>query len=131
MYAMLIRGEVQRRRGNLREALNHFRDAGGLADSWLVRFARGRAYVEAGAFAEAHAEIEACVSRRGEATDVFLDAVPTYRVSAPVQYYLGRAHEGLSSPESITAYNEFLAIKSNADAGDPLVVDARKRIAAK
>jgi eukaryotic-like serine/threonine-protein kinase len=129
MYAAYVRGEVERRRKNLREAINQFRAAAKQADSWLARFALGRAYLEAGAFTEAHAELEACTKRRGEATDVVLDVVPSYRVYAPVPYYLGRALEGLKSPDAAASYRAFLDIKAKADAGDPLVDDARKRLA--
>ncbi len=129
MYAALVRGEVERHRHNLREAIGHFREGLRTTDSWLARFALGRAYVEADAFTEAHAELEACAKRRGEATDVFLDAVPTYRLYAPVQYYLGRAHEGLKSPEAASATKAFLGIKARADVGDRLVEDARRRLA--
>jgi hypothetical protein len=85
--------------------------------------------VEAGAFTEAHAQLEICRERRGEATAVFLDEVPSYHLFPPVLYYLGRAHEGLKSPEATTSYKAFLAIKEKGD-GDPLVADARRRLAA-
>jgi tetratricopeptide (TPR) repeat protein/predicted Ser/Thr protein kinase len=130
MFAALVRGEVERKRHNLREAIGHIREAAKQADSWLGRFALGRVYLEGAAFTEANAEFEACVKRRGEATDLFLDAVPTYRLYAPVSYYLGRTYEGLKSPEAAESYKTFLETQAKADAGDPLVEDARKRLAA-
>lgn len=93
-YARLIEGEVQLDDGQAREALNHFQEAQELLDTWLGRFDLGRAYLEAGAFTEAYSELEQCVKRRGEATAVFLDDLPTFHYFPPVYYYLGRAQEG-------------------------------------
>ncbi|HEY6894625.1 MAG TPA: tetratricopeptide repeat protein, partial [Rhodanobacteraceae bacterium] len=128
-YGKLIEGEVLLKRGQAREALAKFEDAKRLADSWLLRFDRGRAYLDLGAFTEAEADFENCVKRRGEATAVFLDDVPTFHVFPPVLYYLGRAEEGLHSASAADAYKQFLAIKTKGD-GDPLVADARRRVAA-
>ncbi|MFN8091434.1 MAG: protein kinase [Vicinamibacteria bacterium] len=130
MFAAVVRGEVERRKKNHREAISQLRAGGKLADSWLVHLALGRVYVEAGAFTEAHAELESCTKRRGEATDVFLDVFPSYRLYAPVPYWLGRALEGLQSPESAASYQAFLDVRTKADPGDPLVADARRRLAA-
>ena len=130
MYAKLIEGELDLARGNAREALTRFETARGLADSWLAHFDRGRAYLELGAFTEADADFEACVKRKGEATAVFLDDVPTFHYFPPVLYYLGRAQQGLNSPNATDSYKQFVAMKTSGD-GDPLVADARRRIAAK
>ncbi len=128
-YAELIRGEAELARGKSAEAIRHFQAAKKIADTWAGRFALGRAYVAAGAFAEADAELEACVKRRGEATAVFLEESPSYRVFPPVEYYLGRAKEGLKSPAAADAYKSFLAVKTGP--GDELVADARKRLGGK
>ena len=69
------------------------------------------------------------MNRPGEATAVFLDDVPTFHLFAPVYYYLGRAREGLGSASATESFKQFLAIKQNGD-GDPLVADARRRLAA-
>ena len=45
----------------------------GIADSWLARFDLARAYVDAGAFTDASTELETCLKRRGEATDIYID----------------------------------------------------------
>jgi tetratricopeptide (TPR) repeat protein len=129
MYAAYLRAEVERRRRNLREAIGHLRAASRLSDSWLVRLALARAYLDAGALPEAHAEAEACERRRGEATDVFLDAVPTYRLYASVPYLLGRTYEGLKSPEARGSYQAFLELRARAEDGDALVTDVRRRLA--
>ena len=129
MYGKLIEGELLLARGNAREALTRFEAARTLADSWLAHFDRGRAYLELGAFTEADSDFEACLKRRGEATAVFLDDVPTYHYFPPVLYYLGRAQQGLNSPSANDSFRQFLSIKTNGD-GDPLVADARRRVGA-
>ena len=126
-YALLIEGEIDLVNGNPREAARHFQEAGAIADTWLGRFDLGRALVDAGAFAEAHSELERCLARRGEATAVFLDDRPSYRTLPPVYYYLGRAQEGLGSPAAAQSYESFLAVKKTDE--DPIVREARRRLA--
>jgi tetratricopeptide (TPR) repeat protein len=128
-YALLIEGEIDLVNGNPREAARHFQEAGAVADTWLGRFDLGRALVEAGAFAEAHSELERCLARRGEATAVFLDDLPSYRTLPPVYYYLGRAQQGLGSPAAAQSYEAFLAVKKTDE--DPLVREARRRLASR
>ena len=99
-----------------------------MSDTWLGRFALGRVYLEAGAFAEAYSELDACLKRRGEAAAVFLDDVPSLRFLPPVYYYLGRAQEGLKSPRAVESFKTFLAMKERGDGSDPLVADARRRL---
>ena len=123
----MIEGEALLRRGNARDALARFEDAKRLGDAWLVHFDRGQAYLQLGAFTEADADFEACAKRRGEATAVFLDDVPTFHYFPPVYYYLGRAQQGLGSANATDSYKQFLAIKTKGD-GDPLVADARRRM---
>jgi tetratricopeptide (TPR) repeat protein len=127
-YAKLIAGEAQLKKGNARDALNSFQEAQKLADTWLGHFDLGRAYLDAGAFTEASSEFDICLNRRGEATSVFLDDVPSYHVLPAVYYYQGRAREGLNSPGAAESYKTFLSIKEKG-AGDPLVADAQRRIA--
>ena len=98
MYGLLLRGELELRRGAHREALERFKQAQALSDSWLSRYGQGRAYLAAGAFTEAHGQLEACLRRRGEATDLFLNIWPSYRFLPPVYYELGRTEEGLKAP---------------------------------
>jgi tetratricopeptide (TPR) repeat protein len=128
-YAHLIQGEVKLKQGKAREAIREFEDAKEIADTWLGRFDLGRAYVELGAFPEADTELDACVKRRGEATALFLDDVPSYRYFPPAEYYLARAQEGLGSSAAADSYKAFLAMRGK-DAADPLVADARRRLAA-
>jgi tetratricopeptide (TPR) repeat protein len=91
----------------------------------------GVAYIEAGHYAEALQEIETSVKRRGEATAVFLDDMPSFRRLVAVPYYLGRAQEGLGmKPRAIENYNAYLALRPDA-ARDPNAADARRRVGAR
>jgi tetratricopeptide (TPR) repeat protein/predicted Ser/Thr protein kinase len=127
IYAKLIAGEAQLKKGNVREAVNIFQAAQKLGDTWLGHFDLGRAYLDAGAFTEASSEFDVCLKRRGEVTSVFLDDVPSYHYLPPVYYYQGRAREGLKSSGAVESYKTFLSIKERG-AGDPLVADAQKRL---
>jgi tetratricopeptide (TPR) repeat protein len=127
-YAKLIQGEVELKHGKAREAVELFLESQKIADTWLGRLDLGRAYLEAGAHAEADSELETCLKRRGEATAAFLDEWPSYYLFPPVYYYLGRAQEGLKSPAAVDSFKAFLAMKENANK-DPLVADARRRVA--
>jgi tetratricopeptide (TPR) repeat protein len=130
MYAGLLRGEMELKRRNFRDAIVRLKEARKLGDSWLVRYDLGRAYVEAGSFAEADQELEACLKRRGEAMAAYLDEVPTARVLPPVFYYLGRLREATKSTTGAAeAYKSFLAVKKGD--GDPMVADARRRLGSK
>ena len=127
-YARLIRAEMALTRARTTEALDLLTDAKGLADLWLVRFTLGRAFEEAGQHAEALSELEQCEKRRGEATAVFLDDVPTYRHLGPLAYWRARAQEGLGMKDAAAEnYKAYLALRENVT-GDPLAADARKRV---
>lgn len=127
VYAKLVAGEVQLKRGTPREALASFQEAQKLLDTWLGHFDLGRAYLDARAFAQASSEFDACLRRRGEATSVFFDDNPSYHWLPDVYYYQGRAREGLKSPGAAESYKMFLDIKGKSE-GDTLVADARKRL---
>jgi tetratricopeptide (TPR) repeat protein/predicted Ser/Thr protein kinase len=128
-YGKLIEGEMELKRGDGRAALSLFQEAQRLEDTWLGRLSTARAYLQIGAFTEAHSELEVCLRRRGEATAVFLDDVPSYRYFPPVYYYLAQAQEGLKSPGAADSYRTFLALKEKSE-GEPLVEEARRRLAA-
>jgi tetratricopeptide (TPR) repeat protein/predicted Ser/Thr protein kinase len=129
MYAGLLQGEAEIEHRDYRAAIARLKEARKLADSWLVRFALGRAYLEAGSFTEADTEFDACLKRRGEAAAVYLDEVPTFHVFPPVYYYLGRVREGLKSAGAADAYKAFLAFQTGE--GGRLAADARRRLAGK
>ena len=126
-YAKLLEGEAQLATGKTQAAIDLFQEARTLADTWVGRLDLGRAYLEAGAFAEASSEFDACENRKGEATSVFLDDVPSFRYFPQVYYYRARVQEGMKSAAAGESYKAFLAIKAKADPSDAMVADARKR----
>jgi predicted Zn-dependent protease len=130
VYARLIEGEVLLKKGDSHDALRAFQEAQKASDTWLGRLSLGRVYLAAGNFAEANSEFDRCKARKGEVVELFLDEMQTVRYFPQVEYYIGRTREGLNSPGAAESYKNFLAVK-RPDAQDPLVADARKRLAAK
>jgi tetratricopeptide (TPR) repeat protein len=127
-YAKLIEGEAQLLRGKLSDAVTTLQDAQKLTDSWVGRLLLGRAYLEAKSYAEAHSEFDACLKRRGEATALLLDDVPSYRYLPPVYYYLGQVQAGLNSPAAVDSWQTFLQIKANGEE-EPMITETRRRLA--
>jgi eukaryotic-like serine/threonine-protein kinase len=127
-YAKIIDGDAVLKRGDRGEAIKDLTEANNLLDTWIGRFDLGRAYVEAGAFAEATSEFDRCVKRRGETLALFLDEAPTYGYFPPVYYYLGRTEEGLGSSGAADSYRKFVSIQEKGDGG-ALFQDAKKRLA--
>jgi tetratricopeptide (TPR) repeat protein len=127
-YVKLIEGEMAGRGGKSADAVEAFGAAVKLADLWLARFALGVAYVQADHYAEGLRELEACQKRRGEATAVFLDDVPTFRYLAVLPYWLARAQEGVGQkPAAAENYKKYIALRPTTPK-DPLVVDASLRL---
>jgi tetratricopeptide (TPR) repeat protein/tRNA A-37 threonylcarbamoyl transferase component Bud32 len=130
-YAKSIEARIARRAKKPVETVLLLQDALKLADLWMVRFQLGVAFIEAGPdhAVEGQSELQTCGTRLGEATAVFLDDMPTFRMTAPLNYWTGRAQEAQGhADEAKKAYAAFLAIRPNAP-NDPLVRDAQKRLA--
>src|SRR5262249_21418122 len=129
IYGKLIEAEAQLQGGHAREAVRVAQEAQKISDGWLGRFTLGKAYLASESYTDAYTQFDTCLRRRGEATAMFLDDVPSYHVFPEVYYYLGRAQQGLHSPGATDSFNTYLQIKKDADK-DPLVADARKRMTA-
>src|SRR5579864_4044717 len=127
-FGKLIEGDVQLNRGNARQAVQLYRESERLLDSWLAHFDLARGYIAAEAYTDASTELETCLRRRGEATDIYIDEQQTFRYFPATYYYLGRALEGLKSSGAADAYKNFLAMKA-PNAHDPMVDDAKARLA--
>ena len=128
-YARLIAGEVALKNGRLLDAIDAIRDAQKRQDSWFGRFLLGKAYVQAGHFAEALTELELCVKRRGETADVFFYDAPTLRYLPALYYWLARSQEGVgATAEAKKSYEQFLSLRADANPPDPLAADARRRV---
>ena len=125
-YGRLVDAEIALAEKRHAEAIDALSAAKKLADLWLVRYVSGLAYFQAGDFPAAISEFVKCQERRGEATAIFLDDLPSYHYMAPVSYWLGRAREA-SQLDPRKQFEEFLAIRGGA-AQDPLVIDARRRL---
>jgi eukaryotic-like serine/threonine-protein kinase len=128
LYGALLQGSIALSRGQKMEAVQSFEKAQKISNSWLGHFYLGKAYLQNGSFTEADSEFELCLKRRGEASAVFLDDVPTLRLVPQVYYYLARAQEGLKSPAAADTYRTFL--KMQPDSSNELITDARRRVQA-
>jgi Tfp pilus assembly protein PilF/predicted Ser/Thr protein kinase len=126
-YAKLIGGELALKSANPRDAIKLFTDANTILDTWIGRYDLGRAYLDAGAFAEADSEFDRCIQRRGEAILLFMDEVPTYGYFPPVYYYQGRVREGLKSSGFADSYRAYLNIRGKSG-DDPLLAEVRRRV---
>jgi tetratricopeptide (TPR) repeat protein len=126
-YAKIIGGDIALRQGQAQDAIRNFQEAEKISDTWIGRFDLARAYIAAQAYLEADTELSNCIKRRGEATDVYWDVVPTFHYFPATYYYIGRDHEGLKSGGAQEAYKTFLSFKV-PDAEDPLVADASRRV---
>ena len=127
-YARLIRAEIRAHTERYGEAIELFRDSIKRRDTWFARFLLGKLYAETGHFAEAMAELDLCLKRRGEATDVFFYDTPSLRYLPPAYYWLGRAQQETGVADAAKSYGRFLALRETADPPDPLAKDARKRL---
>jgi tetratricopeptide (TPR) repeat protein len=125
-YGKLIEGELALEKGDVKDAIDSMQEASKLRDAWISRFELGRAYLAGKAYTEADSEFDACIRRRGEATSLVVDLLPTYLYLPPVYYYFGRAQQGIGNPAANDSFKTFLLIKAKAGR-DPLVADARKR----
>jgi tetratricopeptide (TPR) repeat protein/tRNA A-37 threonylcarbamoyl transferase component Bud32 len=128
-YAHLIAGEIALARDRVPEAIDEFRAAQKLHDSWLVHVALGEAYAAAKRFPEALGEWNACVKRRGEATDVFFADTSSLRYLPRVYYELGVAQDAVGSQAGARAsFETYLKLRGGADPPDAQTADARRRL---
>jgi len=126
MYGKLLEAESAIKRKDARQAVPPLQAAQKIYDTWLGHYDLGRAYLDAGMFTEADSEFELCLRRKGEASAVFLDDVPTFRMIPPLYYYLGRTQEGLKSPAAAESYKTFISYQEKGVG--PLLSDARRRV---
>ncbi len=128
-FAKVLDAQALIRRGRFIDAVDVLVDARELADLWIVRFTLGIAYLRANAYAEALSEFDLCEQRKGEATALFLDDLPTFRTLATLPFYLARTQQELGQTETARAnYELYLSSQSSADAADALVDEARRRL---
>ena len=121
----MILGIIESQAGRHVTALEKLQEAVALSDFWLVRFYLGQAYLAAGAAVEANDEFMLCEQRRGEASAIFLNDLPTWRYMATLPYWLGRAQEAIGM--SHAAADHYRLFLSNYQGKTPLVEDAAAR----
>jgi tetratricopeptide (TPR) repeat protein len=133
-YAKIVEGRIALASGNPREAIKLLREANTIQDTWLGHFDLGRAYLEVPAYAEAAAEFDLCVKRRGEAMALFFDEQPTYGIFPSVYYYQGRVQEGLKNAGLVGMKMEGVAEPNRAyldirgtSSDDPLLPEVGRR----
>ena len=127
--AGLLRGERALIEGFLPAAIREFRVAWQEYDFWFAHYLMGRAYFAAGHYPEAIDELDLCLRRKGEITDVFLADSATLRHFPPTLYWLGRTQEAMGSRDSaIGLYREYLELRSEENIPDSLAEDAKARI---
>src|SRR5215472_17198145 len=126
-YGKLVLGEIALQQHRPKDAIQLFNQAKDVLDTWIGRFDLGRAYLDAGAFAEADSEFDRCIRRRGESLEFFIDNTPTYSYLPVVYYYQGRVREGLKSPGFADSYQTYLSIRGQSTE-DPMVADTRHRL---
>jgi serine/threonine protein kinase/tetratricopeptide (TPR) repeat protein len=126
LYGKLLESEVALKKNDVKKAISLLKEARQLSDTWIGHFTLSRAYLQAGAFPEADSEIEECLKRRGEASAIYLDDLPTFRYVPAIYYYLGRVQEGLNNPAAAESYRTFISMQEKG--AGPLVTDARKRL---
>lgn len=128
-YARLIDAELLVRKGRYALAIETFRDSIKRRDTWFARFLLGKVYAETEHFPEAMAELELCLKRRGEVTDVFFYDTPSLRYLPQAYYWLARSQQAMGVADARANYDKFLALRGNSDPPDPLASDARSRLA--
>lgn len=125
-YGSVILGIIDSREGRHAEALDKHRAAIEYTDFWLARFFLGQAYLAAGSAAEALDEFEIALARRGEASALFLDDLPTWRYLSTLSYWRGRAQQAVGM--SGAAAESYAAYSLLRGEDDPLAKDASERL---
>ena len=127
--SLMITGDIALKQGRVSEAVDAYREARKLHDSWMVHFLLGKAYVEATHFPEGLAELDSADKRGSETADLFDSNTTSLRYLPPLYYWLGRAHEGLGAVDAARkAYLRYTAIRQNADAADKILADTKRRL---
>jgi tetratricopeptide (TPR) repeat protein len=125
-YGAMIDARLDLASGRAVQAIDKLTAAIERADLWLIRMQLGKAYLQVGYAAEALAEFEAAYSRRGEASSIFLDDVPTWRAVAELPYWTALTQLELGMAESGRAkLQQFLELRPH---GGRLTADARDRL---
>jgi tetratricopeptide (TPR) repeat protein len=114
-YGRIVDAEIALGRGDTASAIETLLLALKSSDLWLVRFVLGSAYLRAEQYPEAIAQLNMCEVRRGEATTLFLDDVPSIRYLGMLEYLLARAREGAGlTREAAEGFRQFLLLRGGS-----------------
>jgi tetratricopeptide (TPR) repeat protein len=128
-YADIINAQIAAHDERYADAISALRESIKRHDTWFARLLLGRVYVETKHYPEAMAELELALKRRGEATDAFFSESPSLRYLPPLYYWLARAQEALGAADARKNYEQYVTLRAGAEPTDPLVADARARLA--
>ncbi len=126
-HAKIVEGEIALKSGDARQAIKVITEANNLLDTWIGHFVLGRAYLEAGAYAQADSEFERCIKRRGEAISLFVDEDPSFGYFPAVYYFQGRVREGLKNAGFTESYKTYLTFRGQSTE-DPLLAEVRRQV---
>ena len=124
-YAKTIEGLIALQKKDTVKAISLLSDSKNILKLWFANVDLGRAYLQAGQFAEASSEFDTAIRRRGESLEA-LDNGPTYQFLPPVYYDQGLAMVGLKNSGAKEMQN-YLNIRGQSP-DDPLVPEARRRV---
>jgi tetratricopeptide (TPR) repeat protein len=125
-YGLMIQAAIKRTEGKYIEAFDLLGSAAQLADLWLIRLELGKTFLDAEYYVEALDEFVACEEKRGQATAVFLDDLPSYRYLSTLPYWIARAQQGLGNKVAAKqGYERFIALRPE---GSPLASEAKSRM---
>jgi len=89
-YANAIYAQAASVRGEPTVAIEYANSAIESADLWLIRFIRGKIYLQAGLATEAAADLQVCQHRIGEGIAVFLNDRPSLRFMRNLEVAIGK-----------------------------------------
>ena len=96
-YAGIVNAEIAMLHGNAATRSRALRDIVERTDFWLAHFILGTAYVQSQRYTDAVGEFEMCGTRRGEATMLFMDDMPTTDTWPRCQHWMTRARAGVTA----------------------------------
>jgi tetratricopeptide (TPR) repeat protein len=128
-YAQLIRAEIALVHKQYAQAIDAARAAQKQHNSWISEFLLGRAYLEAGHYAEAVGSFDVCEKRKGETPDLMFVDSTTLRYLPPLYFWTAQAQAGVgTAAAAMENFRKFLALRGDSDTPDPLTAAARRLV---
>jgi tetratricopeptide (TPR) repeat protein/tRNA A-37 threonylcarbamoyl transferase component Bud32 len=127
LYSKLLAGDRARAANRPDDAIAAYKDGSLIAPSWMTHERLGRAYLAAGAWADAERELGWCLEHRGEAA-VFMTPTLAYLPDVMLAIARSKDRRDAGAAEVRAAYAAVLALAPDAQ-HDPITDEARRRIA--